>query len=677
MSEIKTKIRTYNDVIDLFGEEKAADMLSEALDWSTIDPKNDKKNIMERKPLLLDPYMTYEDEDYCKHIVAGFLGDRDLDWASGFIDEEKIKNGQVMPADLKSALSMALDNELSTSWAYLDALSSQCAEIFNKFAGYIESAGLARGVLVPGEYELDSNALNADVSERFNIQYGFQCDQMIDAMQFDMTLILTEKVDSMDGYRLIQSVCDWREENLEVIEDAENNLDYGKVPSYVAYERPADIGTTIIDELCASQGTAVEKLVNYPTTKFERTMRDELFEALAVNETTISLMAKVPSSVFLDAVACMDSRYMSGHTVDTGHAFTVSPGTYEPYIGIHDPVYGAGYMMVELDKPFEIPMNRIWIAMDDYSGPETKEGLRGMYHSPQDVSAFSDPFCGSVSVTPESDNFGERWADISVNLNNPCQNDRTVFLDMNNLYNPAIIEAIYGFGTVEGIVSHSGSCSYPAFTFDADVISQMRNTQEFMDANTPDDYKLVAVKVGYNFALVPKIELSGIETNATETIVDISGKQYGLLAGKTFEDSQKLDAVLDTFPEYAIKDYKVPNKISVFIMPVQMYWKDDPSEIIETNFSFEDTYGLAIDDSVTFSGYTQNELVDMIGREDNGEDFVITGVGAGHYVGTCKKEPSKNKSVSEKTCNARESSGRLDADRNVDRNDIAKDKEVK
>ena len=28
---------------------------------------------------------------------------------------------------------------------------------------------------------------------------------MIDAMQFDMTLILTEKVDSMDGYRLIQS----------------------------------------------------------------------------------------------------------------------------------------------------------------------------------------------------------------------------------------------------------------------------------------------------------------------------------------------------------------------------------------------------------------------------------------------------------------------------------------
>lgn len=37
MSEIKTKIRTYNDVIDLFGEEKAADMLSEALAALSMD----------------------------------------------------------------------------------------------------------------------------------------------------------------------------------------------------------------------------------------------------------------------------------------------------------------------------------------------------------------------------------------------------------------------------------------------------------------------------------------------------------------------------------------------------------------------------------------------------------------------------------------------------------------
>lgn len=124
-------------------------------------------------------------------------------------------------------------------------------------------------------------------------------------------------------------------------------------------------------------------------------------------------------------------------------------------------------------------------------------------------------YVGAYDVTPESDNFGERWADISVNLNNPCQNDRTVFLDMNNLYNPAIIEAIYGLGTVEGIVSHSGSCSYPAFTFDADVISQMRNTQEFMDAfgnsNTGHRYQplsMAAERLGYNWTSAPHGSLS-------------------------------------------------------------------------------------------------------------------------------------------------------------------------
>lgn len=304
----------------------------------------------------------------------------------------------------------------------------------------------------------------------------------------------------------------------------------------------------------------------------------------------------------------------------------------------------------------------------EYKDIKTADELESWYAEKEDileghVRDYAVPFGNVYHLDSPGYVSEERWCDTL-----PSDRERSTFMALQNgVSTKEIIEHKDEFGWIDRMAMSSV----------ADVISQMRNTQEFMDANTPDDYKLVAVKVGYNFALVPKIELSGIETNATETIVDISGKQYDLLAGKTFEDSQKLDAVLDAFPEYAIKDYKVPNKISVFIMPVQMYWKDDPSEIIETNFSFEDTCGLAIDDSVTFSGYTQNELVDMIGREDNGEDFVITGVGAGHYVGTCKKEPSKTKSVSEKTCNARESSGRLDADRNVDRSDIVKDKEVK
>ena len=179
MSEIKTKISTYNDVIDLFGEEKAADMLSEALDWSTIDPKNDKKNIMERKALLLDPYMTYENEDYCKHIVAGFLGDRDLDWASGYIDEEKIKNGQVMPADLKSALSMALDNFTSylaraaneKKILYIDSEKyEQMEKELPRYGGtrfHPALAALSKDIIIPSSYICKMKAeINPKLSDR-------------------------------------------------------------------------------------------------------------------------------------------------------------------------------------------------------------------------------------------------------------------------------------------------------------------------------------------------------------------------------------------------------------------------------------------------------------------------------------------------------------------------------
>lgn len=70
----------------------------------------------------------------------------------------------------------------------------------------------------------------------------------------------------------------------------------------------------------------------------------------------------------------------------------------------------------------------------------------------------------------------------------------------------------------------------------------------------------------------------------------------------------------DNFPGHEFDDYKNPVTNSVSVIPVQLYWKDDPSD-------------------------NENELVDMIGREDNGEDFVITGVGPQSSILTEKKIP--------------------------------------
>ena len=120
----------------------------------------------------------------------------------------------------------------------------------------------------------------------------------------------------------------------------------------------------------------------------------------------------------------------------------------------------------------------------------------------------------------------------------------------------------------------------------------------------------------------------------------------------------------DNFPGHELyDDYKNPDKVSVSVIPVQLYWKDDPSELVEANFSIEDTCNLAIDEQIPFSGYTENELVDMIGREDNGEDFVITGVGPWSLTLTEKKAPGFGGRLSDKQAKAKTASDRLDTER--------------
>ena len=119
----------------------------------------------------------------------------------------------------------------------------------------------------------------------------------------------------------------------------------------------------------------------------------------------------------------------------------------------------------------------------------------------------------------------------------------------------------------------------------------------------------------------------------------------------------------DNFPGHEFDDYKNPDTVSVSVIPVQMYWKDDPSEPVEAKFSIEDTCNLAIDEQITFSGYTENELVDMIGREDNGEDFVITGVGPRSLILTEKKAPDHGRRLSDKQAKVKAASDRLDDER--------------
>lgn len=129
------------------------------------------------------------------------------------------------------------------------------------------------------------------------------------------------------------------------------------------------------------------------------------------------------------------SDWISNETVATGAAwarcfnpdcgpagtFTVKPGTYEPILGIYDPVDGCGGTMgTVLDRDFEIDPHDISYTMMEPVRGEWKSDRIDLY-TPQDCFGFSDPFGGrieysekkpeiAVAVKPDPVELGHRAA---------------------------------------------------------------------------------------------------------------------------------------------------------------------------------------------------------------------------------------------------------------------------
>lgn len=66
----------------------------------------------------------------------------------------------------------------------------------------------------------------------------------------------------------------------------------------------------------------------------------------------------------------------------------------------------------------------------------------------------------------------------------------------------------------------------------------------------------IAVGAGYGFAVVPSEHVRGISLKNTGQIVSVDGGVYPLYKGKTYDDSRRIDAILDSgeFREYQIPD---------------------------------------------------------------------------------------------------------------------------
>lgn len=94
---------------------------------------------------------------------------------------------------------------------------------------------------------------------------------------------------------------------------------------------------------------------------------------------------------------------------------------------------------------------------------------------------------GSLAVTaylsdPADESFGQPWSDVTVNLGSSVQQGATVFLDTNNM-GEAMLSKVVQLGAFTGAFLQSGFCSYPAFTFDAEVMENMRDMDEFAQAD--------------------------------------------------------------------------------------------------------------------------------------------------------------------------------------------------
>ena len=67
----------------------------------------------------------------------------------------------------------------------------------------------------------------------------------------------------------------------------------------------------------------------------------------------------------------------------------------------------------------------------------------------------------------------------------------------------------------------------------------------------------IAVKVGFDFIIIPKVKLKLAELEETESKVSFNDKEYTLYKGKSYADSKKIEYFMDNenFAIYKIKDY--------------------------------------------------------------------------------------------------------------------------
>lgn len=180
--------------------------------------------------------------------------------------------------------------------------------------------------------------------------------------------------------------------------------------------------------------------------------------------------------------------------------------------------------------------------------PKTVELVKQVYEE-------NDTLCiQAFDVTEGSDSFGALWSDVTVNLDGPAQGDRTVYMKRSEIDPlPGILMDSEVFGSV---IDGAGRGGYEAVEISPNAFLSMRDLQEFREMVIPDEYKDIAVAAGVKFAVVPAIEAKDIAL-MSDGLVKVGGHDYTLYRGQTFEESQKVDAILDQYDELSVAPHRL------------------------------------------------------------------------------------------------------------------------
>lgn len=160
----------------------------------------------------------------------------------------------------------------------------------------------------------------------------------------------------------------------------------------------------------------------------------------------------------------------------------------------------------------------------------------------------------AFDVTEGSDSFGALWSDVTVNLDGPAQGDRTVYMKRSEIDPlPGILMDSEVFGSV---LEGAGRGGYEAVEISPNAFLSMRDLPEFREMVIPSEYKDIAVAAGVKFAVVPAIEAKDIAL-MSDGLVKVGGHDYTLYRGQTFQESQKVDAILDQYDELSVAPHRL------------------------------------------------------------------------------------------------------------------------